>query len=184
MSQKDILDLIAQDAWMMRVLRIVGDLKLPDCWVGAGFVRNKIWDHLHGYTGRTPLGDVDIVYFDPHDLSEEVENELQNRLKKRDSSINWSVTNQARMHIPSNLPPYSSTEDALSVWPETPTAVAVRLNSEGQLELLAPHGIKDLVSLVVNPTPLSFSRPEIYEKRLAEKQWGKKWPKLRINHLL
>ncbi|MEE4958455.1 nucleotidyltransferase family protein [Pseudomonas alliivorans] len=31
-----------------RLLETVGSLKLPDCWIGAGFVRISIWDYLHG----------------------------------------------------------------------------------------------------------------------------------------
>jgi hypothetical protein len=34
---------------MMDILHIAEKLKLPDCMIGAGFVRNKVWDHLRGY---------------------------------------------------------------------------------------------------------------------------------------
>ena len=44
----DLQTLIASDAGRMRVLRIVRELGLPDCWVAAGFVRNCVWDHAHG----------------------------------------------------------------------------------------------------------------------------------------
>lgn len=184
MSEREILDLIEQDAWMMRILEITRDLHLPDSWIGAGFVRNKVWDHLHSYKERTPLADVDIIYFDPIDLREEVENDLQDKLRAIDKDVVWSVTNQARMHIPSNEPPYSSSEHALSLWPETPTSVAVRLNDNGKLELIAPHGIEDLVNLTVNPTPHWQKKPKDYEARLAKKNWEEKWPKLKINHLI
>jgi hypothetical protein len=39
--------LIASDDRRMRVLHAVRDLGLPDCWVAAGFVRTRVWDHLH-----------------------------------------------------------------------------------------------------------------------------------------
>ena len=42
-------------------LRAVHHLGLPDCWVGAGFVRALVWDHLHGYNEATPLDDVDLI---------------------------------------------------------------------------------------------------------------------------
>jgi hypothetical protein len=48
-------------------------LKLPDGYIAAGYIRNRVWDHLHGFTERTPLNDVDVVYFNPHDLSEETD---------------------------------------------------------------------------------------------------------------
>ncbi len=183
MSQEDIINLITQDEWMMQILKIVRDLNLPDCWIGAGFVRNKVWDHLHGYSERTPLADVDIIYFDPDNLDEAIENDLQDRLKITNPTVVWSVTNQARMHLTSNEPPYTSSEHALSLWPETPTSVAIRLTEDDQLELIAPHGIDDLVNLTVNPTPHWRKKPSGYEARLQKKQWEKQWPKLKINHL-
>ncbi len=184
MTEKEILELVKQDAWMIRILELTRDLNLPDGWIGAGFIRNKVWDHLHGYTERTPLADVDIIYFDPENLEESFEDKLQATLKAIDPTVEWSVTNQARMHIESNEPPYTSSEHALSLWPETPTSVAVRLNENDELELIAPHGIDDLVNLSVNPTPHWCKKPEAYEARLKKKKWEEKWPKLKINHLV
>ena len=39
-----------------------------------------------------------------------------------------------------NLPPYKSTDDALSQWPETATGIGVKLES-GELKLIATYGI-------------------------------------------
>lgn len=36
MTEKDILDLIEKDEWMMDVLRVVRTLNLPDWIIGAG----------------------------------------------------------------------------------------------------------------------------------------------------
>jgi len=68
-SVADIEQGISEDEWMMETLRIVERLALPDWYVGAGFVRNKIWDVLHDYAKRTPLDDIDVIYFDPSDIS-------------------------------------------------------------------------------------------------------------------
>ena len=35
---------------------------LPDWFVGAGAIRNTVWDYLHGYTVPTPLADVDVAF--------------------------------------------------------------------------------------------------------------------------
>lgn len=64
MTKKDILKLIEKDPWMMKVLDTVQQLNLPDWWIGAGFVRSKVWDYLHGYTVRTHLPDIDVIYFE------------------------------------------------------------------------------------------------------------------------
>ena len=70
-SEGDILALIGEDLWMMGVLRAVRQLQLPDGWVGAGFVRRKVWDTLHGFKEPTLLNDIDVLFFDPNDLREE-----------------------------------------------------------------------------------------------------------------
>ncbi len=179
-TKKDILELIKKDKWMIKILKITRDLDLPDWWIGAGFVRNKIFDYLHEYKKRTKLNDVDIIYFDIKDVSEETEEKLQEKLKKIDSSINWSVTNQARMSKFNGDKPYKSTEDGLAHWNETATCVGVKLNKNNNLVLLAPHGIKDLVNLVIRMNPLSAHRKFDFVKRLKTKNWKKKWPKLKL----
>ena len=49
---------------MMEILTTVEKLQLPDSWICAGFIRSKVWDHLHEKEYRTPLADIDVIYFD------------------------------------------------------------------------------------------------------------------------
>jgi len=67
-SAGDIRAFIARRPDMVRLLQIVEALGLPDCWIGAGFVRDPIWDALHD---RMPdcrlLNDVDVVFSDRTD---------------------------------------------------------------------------------------------------------------------
>src|SRR3546814_6422100 len=53
-NQIEILQRLLQaDDERMRILRHVSYLALPDCWVGAGFVRSLVWDHGHGLKPRS-----------------------------------------------------------------------------------------------------------------------------------
>ena len=185
MTNTDILDLIKSDKWMMQVLEVARSLNLPDWMIGAGFIRGKVWDHLHGYTTPTPLSDIDFIYFDREGLkpstkeNELIEDQYQNRLKSL-LNLNWSVTNQARMHLENHDKEYNSSEDAMSYWPETATAVAVRLLDDGSLTLFAPYSINDLVNLKVRISP-NFTRPKsLFEERVSKKQWLKKWPLIEV----
>lgn len=180
MSPSDILALIKNDEWMMQVLRVVKELNLPDWMIGAGFVRGKVWDYLHDYKKRTPLGDVDVIYFDKSDIREETEKEIERKLTEKMPDVPWSVKNQARMHLVNNEPPYSSSEDALSKWPEIVTCIAVSMDEKNNLVLIAPHGIKELVSFEVKPSPAFQRNLEIYRNRIKKKNWQEKWPKLKI----
>lgn len=181
MNEEVILKLIEKDPWMMEVLATASDANLPDWMIGAGFVRNKVWDYLHGYSNKeVPTSDIDLVYFDPAELSEDTEKEIDRRLKEK-LNINWSAKNQARMHLKHGRGvPYKNSEEALSEWVETPTCVAVRLEKDDTLKLFAPHGIDDLVNLVVRPTPSFENDLETFWNRVKSKNWEKKWPKLVI----
>ena len=79
-SEEDVIRLIYEDKWMMEILRSAQSLELPDWWVCAGFVRSKIWDMLHGFDERTPLPDIDVIYFDPSNVDEEIEKGYENIL--------------------------------------------------------------------------------------------------------
>ncbi len=61
--EKELIELIENDILMIDILKIVRGLEVNDCWVGAGFVRNKVWDEKHEMK-RTELNDVDVIYFD------------------------------------------------------------------------------------------------------------------------
>ena len=165
---------------MMHVLRIARDARLPDWMIGAGFVRNKIWDVLHEYFERTPLADVDLIYFDPKNKEETTERAIEQRLREKDATVPWSVKNQARMHVKNGDSPYSNSTDALSRWVETPTCVAVRLEDNDRLTLIAPHGIRDLVSLEVRMSPGYSRDPQHYTERVKTKRWEARWQKLKI----
>ena len=82
------------------------------------------------------------------------------------------------MHLRNNHWKYTNTEHAISHWPETATAIAVRLSSNDKIEILAPYGLNDLFNLIVKPTP-NFDLI-IYKKRIEEKQWGKQWQNLKL----
>lgn len=171
---------IAADARAMAQLSAVRELDLPDWCIAAGFVRNLVWDALHGHApGREP-NDVDVLFFDPLDTGRGREAALQARLHRRMPDIVWEVRNQARMHVAKGLPPHRDTAHAMTFWLETPTAVGVRLEAGGALTIVAPFGVGDLAGLICRPTPWGAVRRAEYEARIAAKRWRETWPKLRF----
>ena len=179
MQETDIPKLIEADASMMDVLQAVRSLELPDWWIGAGFVRNKVWDILSGQN-RTPPGDIDVVYFDSNDLSEDREHKYQDRLESVCPTGKWSVTNQARMHVENDDGPYTSSLNAITHWPETATAVAITIDATNHVIFQAPCGVEDLLNMIIRPTPNFKKKLEKYRARLEKKAWASKWPKVRI----
>lgn len=169
----------------MNVLQLAKSLELPDWWICAGFVRSKIWDTLHNYEVRTTTPDVDVIYFDPFRKDELYEQSLEKKLINLDASIPWSVKNQARMHVVNNMPPYSSSIDAISKFPETATALGVTLDELNNVILTAPCGIEDVIALQVRPTAHFLETKErlhMYNARVTKKNWQNKWSNITITY--
>jgi len=181
MEAARLVELIAADHGALTILRAVRELGLPDWAIGAGFVRNRVWDAVSGHTAPTVPGDTDVLYYDAGDLRPETETKHETRLRAALPDVPpWSVTNQARMHLENGDRRYTSTVDALWFWLETPTCVAVRLEHDDRLTVLAPHGLDDLFALRVRATPNGRARHEAYVKRIAEKNWPARWPAVSI----
>lgn len=181
MTEEDICNLIREDKEMMGVLKEARTLHLPDWMIGAGFIRNKIWDCLHGYPKKTNSNsDIDLIYFNIDDVDEGKDRALSNELTRK-TVQKWEVINQAYTHPWHNREEkYKNTEEALAEWVETPTCIAVRLEDNDMLTLFAPHGIDDLVNLIVRPSPAFKNNLDTFWRRVKSKGWEEKWPKLKV----
>ncbi|MDL4840693.1 nucleotidyltransferase family protein [Aquibacillus rhizosphaerae] len=183
-SENDIVKSIETDAWMMDILKAASQLNLPDWWICAGFIRSKIWDALHGFDERSPIEDIDVIYFNEIEMDEEVEKSYQQKLLEILPNIPWSVKNQARMHIVNDIKPYTCSIDAISKFPETATAIGVKLDSNYQVVLTAPHGVTDVINLHVKPTNLFLENEKlhaVYRERVIRKNWTSTWKEIKIN---
>ncbi len=177
--------ILSADPERWRVLGLVASLRLPDCWVGAGTIRDAVWDHGHGRPPAPPSGEVDVVRFDAARVAPSADRALEDALRALDPGVAWSVRNQARMHVRNGDPPYASTTEAMRRWPETATAVAARRTGigeagDGGFAVAAPFGLDDLFGLVLRPTfGATDERRAVHEARVRDKAWLRKWPLLR-----
>jgi hypothetical protein len=74
------------------------------------------------------------------------------------------------------LAPYVSTEDAITTFPTTATAVGVQPRAGG-LHVFAPYGLSDLLGLIVRPNKKQITQA-IYDAKV--KKWQAKWSGLRV----
>ncbi len=145
-------------------------------WIGAGFVRNAVWDAMSGHAPRVDtLADIDVVHWD--DAATDAA--FEGALRAARASLPWSVTHQRAMAAANGHAPYRNVVDALAHWPETATAVAARLVA-GRVELLAPLGLDDLMGMVVRPGPAHAADASVVQTRLQAKGWARRWPALRV----
>ncbi|MBS0055683.1 nucleotidyltransferase family protein [Yersinia sp. Marseille-Q3913] len=182
-QQQQIIQWLYADSYRMQALSIARELGLNQWCLAAGFVRNLVWDQLHGHQLPTPLNDIDLVYFDKQNISErhdlQLEAQLQQNAASQHSPFPWSVKNQARMHLRSGRQPYRSTEDAISHWVEVETAIGARLKECGDIELVAPLGLNALFTRTITLNPKN-GEIDTYHQRISSKSWQQHWPELRL----
>jgi uncharacterized protein len=182
-----LIELVRSSTWMMRVLQAVRDEQIPDAWVGAGVLRDLVWGELFG-AGFSPdeVRDVDVAFFDPQDLRRANDDSVTERLQRRLPEVPWEAKNQAAVHTwyPAKfggaaVEPLTSIRDAVGTWPETATAVAVRLGADDAIETCAPLGIADLLNGVWrrNPRRVDLERSVA---RLARHQPAARWPRVSV----
>ncbi|MBW4701019.1 nucleotidyltransferase family protein [Micromonospora sp. RL09-050-HVF-A] len=180
MSAQDVVGLIESDPAAMRVLRATAGLGLPDWWIGAGFVRNLVWDAISELPALPPR-DVDVAYFDPQERDPGVDVRTEAWAATVLPGVPWEIRNQARMHLRNRDGPYLDTLDAISRWPETATCIAVTLRGDS-VHLVCCHGAADLVGMVVRPSPAfdhAAGRAKVRE-RVTAKGWCGRWARLRL----
>jgi hypothetical protein len=177
--------MVRSSEWFMAALRAGRDLGLSSWCIGAGAVRNLVWDALHGYPAPSQLADLDLVYFDAADLRPARDAELQRRLAAAMPQIPWEVTNQAAVHqwfgdyFGHAVEPLASLRDAVASWPEYATAVGLCLHQDDVIEVIAPHGLQDLFHCVVRRNPARVSLAT-YAQRVAQKQYAVRWPRVTV----
>ena len=192
-----LLKWITQDCERVRALELALQCakvhSMPQWCLAAGFVRNLVWDRLHGFE-LSPLNDIDLIYFCPLNISPERDLVIETYLNQLAPELPWSVKNQARMHVRNQDMAYTSCVDAMAYWPELETAIgvsyqAVDTESDTQtcvgminhpasyaIELVAPFGLNSLFALKLSANPKrSLS---VFDHRVATKGWLTRYPLL------
>jgi len=187
-QKQDLISILTGHDWFINALAEVRKLRLLQWCIGAGIIRNIVFDHLQRLPNSN-IRDVDVAYFDPGDLSENRDKKLETILRKKMPEIPWEVTNQAAVHLwyhkvfGYRVDPITNIEEAVSTWPETCTSVGVTLLESGQLKVIAPYGLDDLFNMVIRRNP---KRVDIktFNQRIQTKQYRQIWSSVKIIHEL
>jgi len=180
-----LVRIVQATAWALPALAAARSLGLGRWCIGAGALRNLVWDHLHGHALPTPPADVDLAYFDPDDQGAEAEQAVQARITALLPGLPWEATNQARVHrwfeahFGHAVAPLASLHEAVASWPEYATCVGVWLDAAGAVQVIAPHGLDDLFALRVRRNPHRVSLAT-YAQRVAQKRYVERWPRVTV----
>lgn len=177
--------IINQSDPVQAILAGVARLEVEYWYVGAGFLAQTVWNYCFGLPALYGIKDIDVAYYDPRDLSEQTEKDIETRLRNDlpDFPLAFDVKNQARVHLwyasrfGHTIPQYVSLEAAIDTWPTTATAIGIRQERGGQLKIYTAFGLTDLLEKTVRPNKVQITR-EIYEKKAS--RWSACWPGLMI----
>lgn len=182
--QDELRAIVRSSPWLMRALDAARDLGLPQWCIGAGALRNRVWDHLHGHTEPSHLADVDLAYFAAEEPPGK-EAAHQAVLARAVPDLPWELTNQAHVHLwfescfGHAVAPLQSIHEAVASWPEFATAVALRLEADDTLTVIAPYGLDDLFALRIRRNPARVS-VETFRQRIMSKNYTQRWPRVQI----
>ena len=180
---ENLKEILSKNQTIMQILMTLKMLE-PHAYIAAGIIRNTVWAHLHDQPYDLENTEVDVVFYDEKNPSNHAKN-LQKEMMRIFPNMEWDITNQALVHTwyktdtGESIAPLTSIEHALSLWPETATSVAVRLNDKNEIEYVAPFGLADLFELKLrwNKTLVSH---QVFLYRLKTKNFLEKWSKLKL----
>jgi hypothetical protein len=184
-SARQLQSIVATSPLLRPILQNWERVALTDGWlVAGGSIAQTVWNRLFNLPAAHGIADIDIVYFDPADLSEEAEAQHAARIRDvfSDLPVRIDVKNEARVHLwyeakfGYRISPYKSAPDAIDTFPTTATAVGVQPTAR-ELGLYAPFGLSDLLNGIVRPNKRQITR-EVYDAKAA--RWRATWPGLTI----
>ena len=167
----------------MQALQQMRDFGLPDSWIVSGAVYNSVWNALTGKPSGYGIKDIDLFYFDP-DLSWESEDRVIQRAAQHFTGrLHVEVRNQARVHLwyqqrfGHPVSPLRCCEDSLDRFASQTHAVAVRLNTQDELEIRAPFGLRAIFELRMVPNTSMLNR-QTHEAKSA--RCKSIWPEIEV----
>lgn len=182
--------ILTRDTTASAVLDLVARMTVPDAWLVAGAVMGTVFNALTDRPSGYGITDWDIAYCDPSDLSKEGEITVARQtdaLREQAGlhGVKLDVVNQARVHLwyeqwyGGACPAYLSTAEAVARYSAYCACVGARRPAPGApVEVMAPHGLDDLLALRVCPNPVQAPRA-VYEGKAA--RWRYVWPELLVD---
>ena len=167
------------------LMQILIDLRAfnASAFLSAGVIRNFVWSVLHDQNYDISQTEIDVIFYDLHDEQGFEERCLTQLLKQKFPAQEWDVVNQACVHTwyktedGKSIVPLHSIYHALSLWPETATAVAIRLLDNDDFEVIAPFGLEDLFELKLRWNHALVSHA-VFMQRVSSKKFLERWERL------
>ena len=115
-------------ALLAQALHVAREVHAPDWLLGAGAIRDAVWDASH-HRPPAPPREIDLGFFDGADVTPERDREVEAALRERAPGLQWEAKNQAAVHFwyPARfgmaVEPFGSSANAIETFPETASCV-------------------------------------------------------------
>ena len=186
-QNETFIKIIKQNSDLVTILDYIYELKLPNFYIAAGSVFQTIWNYYDNKPLIFGIKDIDIIYYDPINLSKESEQKLEKTiedyLKKAGLNYELDIHNEARMHLwkkdneNKNIDQYKNSEDAIDQWIATVHAIGIT-KENNEIKVYAPYGLSDIFSKTIRPIKHKNNSKELYNKKVAS--WQKRFENLNI----
>ena len=186
-QNETFIKIIKQNSDLVTILDYIYELKLPNFYVAAGSVFQTIWNYYDNKPLNFGIKDIDIIYYDPINLSKESEQKLEKTIedhfKKAGLNYELDIHNEARMHLwkkdneNKNINQYKNSEDAIDQWIATVHAIGIT-KENNEIKVYAPYGLSDIFSKTIRPIKHKNNSKELYNKKVAS--WQKRFENLNI----
>lgn len=186
-QNETFIKIIKQNSDLVTILDYIYELKLPNFYIAAGSVFQTIWNYYDNKPLNFGIKDIDIIYYDPINLSKESEQKLEKTiedyLKKAGLNYELDIHNEARMHLwkknneNKNIDQYKNSEDAIDQWIATVHAIGIT-KENNEIKVYAPYGLSDIFSKTIRPIKHKNNSKELYNKKVAS--WQKRFENLNI----
>jgi hypothetical protein len=187
-SRAEFLRLIAMNTTLRQIVDRISSLELPDTWVAGGCLFQTVWNILAGEDPTRAIKDYDVFYFDPQDCTVESEERANLRAAALFSDLNCNVDvrNQARVHLwyaqefgVEGYPRLGKSTDGIDNFLAVCCMVGIRKSRDGSIDLYAPLGVDDVLSMTMRPNPWFRRAPRDSYERKADR-WRALWPELAV----
>jgi hypothetical protein len=178
--------ILLADPLIRRVLNEARALALPDWRIVAGALYNTVWNALTGRPSGHGIKDIDLFYFDPSDLSYEVEDRVIRRAAAHFTleDVPVEVRNQARVHLwfeahfGHPIAPIRSTDLSIGQFAALTHCVGVRLGADGRLDIHAPYGLDPIFAFRLVPNRRNRNSGTYAEKAAHARAL---WPEITVD---
>jgi hypothetical protein len=132
------------------VLAEVQSLSSETIWLAGSSLRNSILGLSNSFTGNH---DIDLIFFNKHEVSKQYEKDIESMLIERTGLKNLSVKNEARLTAISDGLAYNNIQQCIDSFPDVTIALGAKISAREKrgVSFYAPYGLSWAKHRVIAP---------------------------------